>query len=210
MKVFQAICTFNRTAPPFLKIVTVFGRKLSSGDEDYNTMSIQPAVRAVSRFSRKGTDQGRCLDLCYNIRHFERHGRELEDPWSCRQSTVHQNYWFDTRVSSWVVIQPPISFDSGLRADKTGENGPPDGFAYPISHRGYRRLEGVPQLRLGQITRVCKSDVASPQRTEFPGCLARFVSAWLVITWPNVASRIWKSHSVNLMANSESASRLSS
>lgn len=29
-------------------------------------------------------------EVCYNIRHFERHGRDLEDPWSSRQCAVYQ------------------------------------------------------------------------------------------------------------------------
>jgi hypothetical protein len=56
--------------------------------------------------------------LCYNIRHFERHRRELEDPWSCRQSAIHQKYYFETRRSSWLVIQPPILFASSWKDRK--------------------------------------------------------------------------------------------
>jgi hypothetical protein len=55
------------------------------------------------------------LDLCYNVRHFERHGRDLEDPWSCRQSAIHNKNSFDTEQSSWIAIQPPILFASRLK-----------------------------------------------------------------------------------------------
>ena len=67
------------------------------------------------------------LDLCYNIRHFERHGRELEDLWSCRQSTIHQKYSFDTKQSSWVVIQPPILFASSLKCTRPTNTAHPMG-----------------------------------------------------------------------------------
>lgn len=46
-------------------------------------------------------------DLCYNIRHFELHGRDLEDPWSCRQSVVYQKHYHASRCSKWIMIQPP-------------------------------------------------------------------------------------------------------
>ncbi|KAI1125766.1 hypothetical protein F5Y10DRAFT_246292 [Nemania abortiva] len=50
--------------------------------------------------------------LCYNIRHFEKHGREdPEDPWSCRQSVLHHSFLPASGQSSWVVIQPPEAFD---------------------------------------------------------------------------------------------------
>lgn len=55
------------------------------------------------------------LDLCYNIRHFELHGRELADPWSCQQSAVHQKYYFANGESNWIYVQPPKLFLTALR-----------------------------------------------------------------------------------------------
>ena len=52
-------------------------------------------------------DKGVMSDLCYNVRHFELHGRKLEDPWSCRQSAIHQNFYFANERSNCIVIQPP-------------------------------------------------------------------------------------------------------
>jgi hypothetical protein len=37
IEMFQAICTYNRITPWFLKIVIGFGRKFSSWDEDFMT-----------------------------------------------------------------------------------------------------------------------------------------------------------------------------
>ena len=49
-------------------------------------------------------------DICYNIRHFEKHERDLDDPWSCRQSAIHQKHYFSDERSNWIVIQPPKLF----------------------------------------------------------------------------------------------------
>ena len=60
-------------------------------------------------------------DLCYNVRHFELHERDLEDPWSCRQSAIHQKYYFSAGCSNWIIVQPPKLFLStleGIESDK--------------------------------------------------------------------------------------------
>ena len=54
-------------------------------------------------------------DLCYNVRYFELHGRDLEDPWSCRQSAIHQKYYFTNGCSNWIIVQPPKLFSAALR-----------------------------------------------------------------------------------------------
>ena len=53
--------------------------------------------------------------LCYNIRYFEQHGRDLKDPWSCRQSAIHQSYYFQRNLSNWTVVHPPMGFNELLR-----------------------------------------------------------------------------------------------
>jgi hypothetical protein len=65
-------------------------------------------------YSLKGLNN-RTADLCYSIRHFELHGRELDDPWSCRQSAIHQKYYFTNGHSRWIIVQPPILFTNSLK-----------------------------------------------------------------------------------------------
>ena len=67
------------------------------------------------------------LELCYNIRHFELHGRDLEDPWSCRQSALHHNYGFEARQSSFIIIQPPAAFSLSMRDWKPSDISHPMG-----------------------------------------------------------------------------------
>lgn len=47
------------------------------------------------------------LGICYNIRYFEKHGRDLEDPWSCRQSALHHSFSINSEQSTWVIVQAP-------------------------------------------------------------------------------------------------------
>ena len=54
-------------------------------------------------------------DVCYNIRHFEQHRRELDDPWSCRQSAIHQKFYFANGHSKWIVVHPPLLFGETLK-----------------------------------------------------------------------------------------------
>jgi hypothetical protein len=56
----------------------------------------------------------RILEVCYNLRHFEKHGRELQDPWSCRQSVVHHRHCLTDGLSSWIVVQPSMRWQAAL------------------------------------------------------------------------------------------------
>ncbi|CAF9925437.1 MAG: hypothetical protein HETSPECPRED_005836 [Heterodermia speciosa] len=50
-------------------------------------------------------------ELCYNVRHFELHGRQLEDPWSCRQSAIYHKYELLNGKSNWIIIQHAQGLD---------------------------------------------------------------------------------------------------
>ena len=47
------------------------------------------------------------IEICYNLRHFQLHGRELDDPWSCRHSAIYHQFHYETKRSTWIIIQPP-------------------------------------------------------------------------------------------------------
>ncbi|KAI1497173.1 hypothetical protein F5X99DRAFT_413332 [Biscogniauxia marginata] len=123
--IFREICAYCRVIPQFLNIVMGFGRKLSPNDEDFMTCYASFSTsRGRNRNANHKPDRAArratlACDLCYNIRYFERHGRELEDPWSCRQSAVYQKYYSDSKKSKWVVIQPPKNFTALLKKTKT-------------------------------------------------------------------------------------------
>jgi hypothetical protein len=53
-------------------------------------------------------------DVSFNLRFFERHGRDLADPWSCRQSAIYQKFLVAEMRSIWVVIHEPQLFQDTL------------------------------------------------------------------------------------------------
>ncbi|KAI0383443.1 hypothetical protein F5Y04DRAFT_278620 [Hypomontagnella monticulosa] len=111
---FSVVCHLGGITPFFLHFVIGMGLKFSSKDEDFmscystfvpnnNCLTFHP-----SRTERKVGPHG---GICYNIRHFERHRRDLQDPWSCRQSALHQSFSAASKQPIWVIIQPPEVFD---------------------------------------------------------------------------------------------------
>lgn len=138
---FSAVCQLSGITPYFLHFVVGMGRKFSSKDEDfmscYSTLSPHndSPISSLSNeaemgaswckssllrypFSCQYTDTLMYTGLCYNIRYFERHGRDLEDPWSCRQSALHHSFSPVSMKSNWVVIQAPKDFDANVRSEK--------------------------------------------------------------------------------------------
>ena len=61
------------------------------------------------------------LELCYNVRHFEYHGRQLDDPWSCRQSAIYHKYELLNGTSNWIIIQHARSADISRETKDRGK-----------------------------------------------------------------------------------------
>lgn len=53
-------------------------------------------------------------DVCYNLRYFERHERDLDFPWSCRQTVMHQKFFMEDSRSVLLVVQPPKDWNAAL------------------------------------------------------------------------------------------------
>jgi len=60
------------------------------------------------------------LEICFNIRHFELHGRKLEDPWSCRHTAIYHQVSFEDSRSIWIIIQRPKRLQSGMKSMDLG------------------------------------------------------------------------------------------
>jgi len=58
--------------------------------------------------------------VSYNLQFFEPHGRQLTDPWSCRQSAIHQKFLLSENRSAWVVIHQPLLFHDSLQDAQVG------------------------------------------------------------------------------------------
>lgn len=154
-ELFGEICRLDSILPEFLSVAHGFRRKTISKDEDFmacysrvctSNLSCKPhslednhmPALGQTATTSGGSSPSRALSharatgkadslvaFCYNIRYFERHGRALDDPWSCRQSAIHQRLHFQSRRTSSIIIQAP----SGLRQilpekTQTGESHP--------------------------------------------------------------------------------------
>ena len=56
-----------------------------------------------------------CLELGYNIKYVEEHGRTLpNDPYSIRETGVYQKFNSSTNRSNWIFIQPSTTLRAEL------------------------------------------------------------------------------------------------
>ncbi|KAI8630293.1 hypothetical protein F5Y19DRAFT_429563 [Xylariaceae sp. FL1651] len=108
---FSVICNLADITPFFLHFVVGMGVKFSSKDEDFMSCYSTFSSEENCQTPRPGTQCVSVRAICYNIRYFERHARDLEDPWSCRQSAIHHSFLAVSGRSTSVVIQPPEAFD---------------------------------------------------------------------------------------------------
>lgn len=164
---FAAIFAADSVTPSFLKIMQGFGRKTSSKDEDFmacyrdisldqkdpqpcnsrdldakKQMEVDKIVSGTLTSSVRlnfANPTGVFIALSYNIRQFERHGRDLDDPWSCRQSAIHHRLVFsgtDCVQSSIVIIQPPEAIQQDLVQPNSHRNSHPMDVHLRFLHRG--------------------------------------------------------------------------
>jgi len=111
---FKLLCDASGIDCSFATFILGMGKKLQPKDEHY--------MNSYTKFYRLRHDssgerlQGESFTLCYNVRYFERHRRGLKDPWSCRQSAIHQKYYIDKKLSNVTIVQPPIRMDGVLQS----------------------------------------------------------------------------------------------
>ncbi|KAI1742959.1 hypothetical protein F4680DRAFT_388269 [Xylaria scruposa] len=125
IEMFQALYTTTHITPQFLKIVMGLGRKMGSRDESFMSCYTHHTSQKRRRHRDQEADGesilGQSVGICYNIRHFECHGRSLNDPWSCRQSAIHHDYNKDEDRSDWIIIQPPLRFTGKFRDERLND-----------------------------------------------------------------------------------------
>lgn len=104
IEVFKMLCHFYRVFPRYLDPVLRFNTQISRTEEYLGG----GCYRHVREDKTLGLERkSSFFEICYNICHFELHGRELEDPWSCRQCAVYQSYSCHQNSSVWILIQLP-------------------------------------------------------------------------------------------------------
>jgi len=124
-EMFKFICSVNEIHPRFLDFVFGMGRRNSSSDEIfngcYNNVSFAQRDNArltsygKTKLPRYSSPYWSLKDTCYNLRYMERHGRELHDPWSCRQTAICQKYHYSHSRSTWLIIHHPQALYDSLR-----------------------------------------------------------------------------------------------
>jgi hypothetical protein len=126
-EMFKYVCSTAEIHPRFLDIVFGFCRKTSSYGE--NSISYFNTLSCIAADSSRQPPRGTCdlcnaqrfswiltsAEICYNLRYFEPHGRQLADPWSCRQSAIHQKLYLSNQHSAWTIIHTPLTFNDALR-----------------------------------------------------------------------------------------------
>jgi hypothetical protein len=65
------------------------------------------------------------LELSYNLRFVEPHGRQLADPWSYRHSAIYQKFFITEHQSTFIVIHQPLQLPDNLQDIQTGSRGQP-------------------------------------------------------------------------------------
>lgn len=63
------------------------------------------------------------IELSYDLRFYELHGRDLENPWSCRRCAIYQKFNVQTTNSTWILLQIPEVFKKELLNLLTGSTG---------------------------------------------------------------------------------------
>lgn len=102
-EMFDRVVQFCKAFEEFSTCVLQFGRRIQDAPE----MSLTSHMRLhTNRSSVIG------FEICYNIKHFELHGRELKDPWSCRHAAFYQRYSSAEHLSTWIIIQGPSKIKS--------------------------------------------------------------------------------------------------
>jgi len=115
-EMFKMLCHFHRVFPRYLQCVFKFSQDACRGEEYfgggcYRHMYEDEIGSAVSGMFEVNHSRysipNYVIEISYNVRHFEEHGRQLLDPWSCRQCSVYQSYSHRNNFSTWILIQIP-------------------------------------------------------------------------------------------------------
>ena len=131
-EMFKFICTSIEIHPQFLNLVFRFGRRNSSADDNliafYKSLSFKVYSDAhPTSYGESWSEIRRHFsvtdlngEVSYNLQFFEPHGRQLADPWSCRQSAIYQKFLLSENRSAWVVIYQPLLFHDSLQDAQIG------------------------------------------------------------------------------------------
>ncbi|PVI08330.1 hypothetical protein DM02DRAFT_722620 [Periconia macrospinosa] len=96
-EMFNTLASSISMFPPFMDFLSTFGFKLRAEDENF-----QCYHKCITRESSICDT----VEFMYNIRYPAKHGRNIQDPWSIRNTAVYQKYNCEQRSCIWVMLQP--------------------------------------------------------------------------------------------------------
>ncbi|KAH8587929.1 hypothetical protein B0O99DRAFT_601212 [Bisporella sp. PMI_857] len=99
---FREIAASFKVFPQFLDVLFAFGFKLRAEDENFGCYH----SRVHRSNDINGNDGHFKFEFTYNLRYPDKHGRDLNDPWSIRNMAVYQQFNSVTTSSSWIILQP--------------------------------------------------------------------------------------------------------
>ncbi|KAL2839735.1 hypothetical protein BJY01DRAFT_250335 [Aspergillus pseudoustus] len=91
--------------PPFLELVGTFGFRTSAQERPFH------GWRGCALTSGC---QAETHEICYNIQYVEKHGRQIKDPWSLRQTGVYHQRCPREGKSRWVLLNPSTALRSEI------------------------------------------------------------------------------------------------
>ncbi|KAF3904531.1 hypothetical protein ABW21_db0200956 [Orbilia brochopaga] len=91
---FRRVLTYHRVFPPFFNIVHSYGYRCKEDNDTYDALY------------RNITADSQDYEICYNLRYFERNGRDSGNGWSLRQTGVYHKYNSVKGKSIWIFLRP--------------------------------------------------------------------------------------------------------
>ncbi|KAF8526173.1 hypothetical protein BDD12DRAFT_985012 [Trichophaea hybrida] len=122
-EMFKMLCHFYQVFPKYIESVFRFSVN-TCRTEEYFSGGCYRHVHEGGGPGSEHTNNSAIFEISYNLRHFEEHSRNLQDPessdrfekygrqqlqdlWSSRQCSVYQNYSHRNNASIWIFIQVP-------------------------------------------------------------------------------------------------------
>lgn len=99
--------TYNQVIPAFLDFVLTFGRRERAQELHYGGFRSEsrllgsPNSIKIPELGRSGRD----FRLCYNLKSVEPSPRQVDWPWSVRQTAIHHSFDIVTGRASWIIVK---------------------------------------------------------------------------------------------------------
>ncbi|KAH7136338.1 hypothetical protein EDB81DRAFT_801965 [Dactylonectria macrodidyma] len=120
---FEKIISRHDVFPPFLDALHSFGLKTDVDEKVWDGFHASVSRRSCDRSDKTADSLGQGkLNLCYNLRYVEKHGRPSSSLWSLRQVGVYHSFDPTSNQETIILLQPPDSIYKYLKQSYTSSN----------------------------------------------------------------------------------------